>query len=91
MDTSPPDTGSLDASVGNADVAAVACNPQVLGTSPPTLLSQTGCFEPGKPGRPIAAFFPYEVNSPLWEQPSWTNGSAKSRVARSIRPRTGTT
>ena len=74
MDTSPPYDASWDATIGNDGATEVACNPEVLGTTPPALLSQTGCFEPGKPGQPIAAFFQYEVNSPLW-----SDGAVKSR------------
>ena len=73
-DASLLDVASLEAATEYDAAVAVACNPSVLGPSPPVLLSQTGCFEPGKPGQPIAAFFPYEVNSPLW-----SDGAVKSR------------
>ena len=74
LDTSPTDGSSLDAPSPIDAAAETGCNPAVLGATPPALLSQTGCFEPGRPGRPIAGFLPYEVNSPLW-----SDGAVKSR------------
>jgi len=80
LDTTPAmDTGtsydvSSEVALANADASAASCNLQVFGTTPPSLLSLTGCFEPGKPIQPIAAFFPYEVNSPLW-----SDGAEKTR------------
>jgi len=72
-----PET-TLEADGGANDAAAtLVCNPELLATNPPTQLSQTGCFEPGKPGQPIAEFFAYEVNSPLW-----SDDSLKSRFLR---------
>jgi uncharacterized repeat protein (TIGR03806 family) len=79
-DTSPePDTNipadtAQDANSAGDDAAALACLPERLAANPPAQLSQTGCFQPGKPGHPIDSFFAYEVNSPLW-----SDGSAKSR------------
>ena len=32
----------------------------------PQKLSQTGCFDPDDPTRPLAALIPYDINSPLW-------------------------
>lgn len=83
MDWAEPDTLSLDTvetvdtAVDVGSVAPVVCDPAVLGSNPPSSLSQTGCFETGEPGHPIAAFFPYEVNSPLW-----SDGAVKSRFFR---------
>lgn len=40
----------------------------------PSLLSETGCFEPNRPSEPVDALFPYDVNSPLW-----SDGAEKRR------------
>lgn len=81
-DTSPiVDTSSVDAlsdaAMDISTLPAMDCEPAMLVSAPPSLLSQTGCFEPGYPGRPIASFFSYEVNSPLW-----SDGAGKSRFLR---------
>ncbi len=48
------------------------------GTAPvdtfPRLLSQTGCFDPADPKRPVAALVPYDVNAALW-----SDGASKQR------------
>jgi mono/diheme cytochrome c family protein len=82
--SSTVDTGTTyDASSAAVDASSIdgphidVCDPGLLSADAPVLLSQTGCFEPGIPDRPNAAFFPYEVNSPLW-----SDGAVKSRFLR---------
>lgn len=43
-------------------------------TSVPDRLSQTGCFDPSDPRRPLEGLVPFGVNSPLW-----SDGAAKER------------
>ncbi len=40
----------------------------------PQKLSQTGCFDPADPKRPVPALIPYDVNAPLW-----SDGARKER------------
>ena len=40
----------------------------------PTLLSQTGCVNPGNPTQPAAGVIPYDINAPFW-----SDGAVKSR------------
>ncbi len=40
----------------------------------PKQLSQTGCFEPGDPTRPVAGLIPYDLNAALW-----SDGAQKER------------
>jgi uncharacterized repeat protein (TIGR03806 family) len=40
----------------------------------PARLSETGCFDPSAPIRPLPGLIPYEVNMPLW-----SDGAAKER------------
>ncbi len=48
------------------------------GTPPPNnfpqKLSQTGCFDPSDPRKPLPALVPYDINAPLW-----SDGAAKER------------
>jgi uncharacterized repeat protein (TIGR03806 family) len=41
---------------------------------PPTLLSETGCFDPDNPFRPLPALIPFDVRVP-----SWSDGATKRR------------
>src|SRR5262249_22480507 len=41
----------------------------------PQNLSQTGCFDPADPRKPVAALVPYAVNAALW-----SDGAAKDRA-----------
>jgi uncharacterized repeat protein (TIGR03806 family) len=77
VDATEPHDATGEAASESGTVLAIACDPMLLAAAAPPLLSQTGCFEPGVPGQPIAAFFPYEVNSPLW-----SDGAVKSRFLR---------
>ena len=48
--------------------------PEVGTEGLPRLLSETGCFQPQDPARPLPALVPYEVNAPLW-----SDGADKDR------------
>jgi hypothetical protein len=74
LEAMPAYNTGLDATLEEDGEGGRGCNAESFEDTPPPLLSQTGCFEPGRPDRPMAAFFPYEVNSPLW-----SDGAAKSR------------
>jgi uncharacterized repeat protein (TIGR03806 family) len=82
VDVSASDGPTGDGALGWDGAAAVdasplGCNTAALGTHPPLLLSETGCFAPGAPTQPIADFLPYEVNSPLW-----SDGATKERYLK---------
>ena len=51
-----------------------SCRPPSAGTTPPRLLSQTGCVDAVNPRAPAPGLIPYTVASPLW-----SDGAEKER------------
>lgn len=47
---------------------------QPASSGPPTLLTDTGCVDPGNPGQPAPGLIPYDVNLSFW-----SDGAAKER------------
>jgi uncharacterized repeat protein (TIGR03806 family) len=73
-DGSDPLRSGLTERPTNRSCFAPAQVPEMGTEGLPAQLSQTGCFDPADPTRPLPGLIPYEVNAPLW-----SDGAAKER------------
>ena len=71
--STPPRTG-LASRPSNPTCLAPLRVPETGSEGLPARLSETGCFDPTDPTRPLPALIPYEVNAALW-----SDGAAKER------------
>jgi uncharacterized repeat protein (TIGR03806 family) len=78
-DQAPPDAREADARPAAQRPSNPGCKPpasvpEIGSEGLPARLSDTGCFDPSDPTRPLAGLIPYEVNAPLW-----SDGATKQR------------